>query len=79
MSRAFFRGTTPELRWASLSFLVAATGVALGFLGFAISVRVVSIFGFAICFAGISMGFIAIGLGLFRWLKNTREHLNKRA
>lgn len=62
----FFRGTTPELRVGFFAFVVGLVGVGLGFLGFAIEVRWLSILGYCVVALSVSTGFGGIALGWVR-------------
>ncbi len=75
MAQDFFRGTTPEMRWGMVGFCIAAIGAILGFLGFGIAVRTVSLVGFGLCVVGVAIGFIAVAIGMAKWLRRPRHNL----
>jgi hypothetical protein len=62
----FLDGTSSEMRFASLGFLIAVVGAAMGFSSFAIDHRWIGISGYVIVVIGISVGFVAIIFGFIR-------------
>lgn len=76
MSKSFFQGSTAYLRWGALGFLIAAIGAGLGFLGFALEERAVSLVGFWVCSAGVLLGSIAVVVGIVKWLKHPKQNLS---
>lgn len=65
MPKNLFRGTTWQLRIGFFAFLLGLFGACLGFLGFYLGSRTISIIGYGICVMAIVIGFGAIGIG---WL-----------
>jgi len=63
----FLHGTTRSLRIALVGFFVVASGVGLGFLGFEIGIRAISVIGFFMCVLGATIFFTGIVYG---WIKN---------
>lgn len=60
MARSFLGATTLSLRFAFLGFCIGLSGVALGFAGFGIGWRWLSVFGYAVVAIGILIGLISI-------------------
>lgn len=75
MANEFFSRTTVELRFGVLGFIVALTGVGLGFLGFAIPFRGVAVAGFVVCVVGVVIGFIAVAIGVIKWFRQPQRNI----
>jgi hypothetical protein len=76
MAKGFFRGATPELIVFFVAFMVAAVGVGLGFLGFGINVRWLSIVGYCIAITAIVACFLSVAFG---WAKMLVDAMKKIA
>ena len=66
MSQTLPRRYQMVLRIGFISFLIAAVGVALNFIGFAVNERSISVAGFGLCAVGVVAGFAVI---LYGWLR----------
>lgn len=58
------------MRIAFVSFLVALTGVAVGFLGFHIDARWLAVIGFGLTVVGVLIGFVGVSIG---WVHDSKD------
>lgn len=69
MKKEFFSGTTRGMRIAFVGFLVALTGVVVGFFGFHIEARWLAVTGFGFTVIGVLIGFAGVLTG---WVLDTK-------
>lgn len=71
-NRSFFYGATREIKIVFLGFIVAGIGVILGFIGYAVEIKILSILGFGVCIIGIMVGVYGV---LHGWIQNLKKIL----
>ncbi len=70
MKKGFFHGTTRGMRIATVGFVVALMAVVIGFVGFYVNERWLSIAGFVVTTVGVLIG---CGGVVYGWLQDAKR------